>query len=784
MTLNISRQRRETLVQTTPIIALWLLMSLAPMPAALAQATSPTDKAVRSALELAGGKLDQQPADGPAPEAVVAEIQSKRAAAENELNEIKSPQALRKGAPAGATDAQVMERRSLLQQLVQIYEQHLDALRNLGQMRQRAQDAEREEKEWDGFPAEPPYSVLKVDELRDAARSMALTAEGVQTRLSMTESLAESTQRNLKASQERVRRLSERLEGMQDPAKLEALTWDRDLAQLRERVEAARAGMLEADKKPIQEEVTEARHRMALLTRQLNMAEQQAAFSQQDYDKIRKRIDADHEALTEELERAVAEQATQRQAVAAGEAKLVAANGGDSAGKRADSRPTSERMRRLTESVEVKRLQFDNANLQVDLLRQMLNGLDQERHIWELRFATAQGHVTLAEEREASSKLASAAKQIHGRKEYGLQQLSTAGNQISDVEKRLEETSSPATTQYLHDMLRVYRHREDLYRRMLQRTDSLLGLMENRQAEFAQREQDRSIVARMKEWGGAAGVLLGNAWHVELFTAEDTIEVEGKSITGRRSVTVGKVVTAIAILVAGYWFAGIMARFAERQAIARLQIDPNVANIIRQWALACFFLLLVIITLMSVKIPITAFAFLGGALAIGVGFGTQNLLKNVISGLLLLMERPLRVGDVIEVDNIRGMVTTIGLRSSTIRDVNGVETLIPNSNLLERNLTNWTYSSYRKRYSLRIAVATGSDARRVKEKLCDLAGQHGQILKDPEPYVLFEDFSEHALVFILHYWIEIGPGIDPAAVASDLRFMIENTFAEEKIVRK
>ena len=271
---------------------------------------------------------------------------------------------------------------------------------------------------------------------------------------------------------------------------------------------------------------------------------------------------------------------------------------------------------------------------------------------------------------------------------------------------------------------------------------------------------------------------------MELFAAEVTIEVDSKNITGRRSVTVGKVVTALAILIVGYWVAGIMARFAERQAIARLQIDPNVANIIRQWALACFFLLLVIVTLMSVKIPITAFAFLGGALAIGVGFGTQNLLKNVISGLLLLMERPLRVGDVIEVDGIRGMVTTIGLRSSTIRDINGVETLIPNSNLLEKNLTNWTYSSFRKRYSLRIAVATGSDARHVKEKLRELAGEHGQILKEPEPYVLFEDFSEHALVFVLHYWIEISPGIDAATVASDLRFMIERTFAVEKIARK
>jgi potassium efflux system protein len=729
------------------------------------------------------GVSSQSAANGSEPAALVSELQSKRTAAEKELQEIKPSEPPRKGAQPGTSDVRTAERRSLLQQLVQIYEQHLDALKNLEQMQQRVREAERQKKGWDGFPTPPPYSVLKIDELRDAARSIALTVEGIQTRLSMAESLTESTQRSLKASQEKARQLSERLEGVQDPAKREALTWDRDLAQLRERVEGARAGMLEADKKQIQEELAEARHRMSLLTRQLDVAERSPEFTQEEYDKIKKRLEADHRSLIEEMERAVAEQLTERQAVAAGEAKLAAANEADRSGNAA-SRPKSERMTPLMESVELKRLQFDNANLHVEVLRQMLNGLEQERHIWEVRFATAQDALSVAEEREENSKIKAAAKQFKGWKEYGLQQLSMVGNQINDVENRLAEKPSAAKARYLSESLRLFRHREDLYRRMLQRTDSWLELIENKQAEFEQREQARSVLARIKEWGRATAVVLGNFWHVELFTAEDTIEVDGKSITGRRSVTVGKVVTALAILMTGYWFAGIMARFAERQAINRLQIDPNVANIIRQWAMACLFLLLVIVTLMSVKIPITAFAFLGGALAIGVGFGTQNLLKNVISGLLLLMERPLRVGDVIEVDGIRGMVTTIGLRSSTIRDVNGVETLIPNSNLLERNLTNWTYSSYRKRYSLRIAVATGSDPRRVKEKLCELAGQHGQILKDPEPYVLFEDFNEHALVFVLHYWIEIGPTIDPAAVASDLRYMIENTFAEEKIVRK
>ena len=766
-------------------LAFCFLLSLMQISAVSAQSTSSsTDKAVRATLETVGVKLDQPAANGPAPDAAAADLQHKRAAAEKELSELTTPQAQRKGTAGDQVDGRTAERRSLLQQLVQIYEQHLDALRNLEQMRQRVREAERQEKEWDGFSTPAPYSVLKIDELRDAVRSMTLASQGAQTRLNMTESLTESTQRSLKASQEKARQLSERLEEVQDPAKREALTGDRDLARLRERVEGARAGMLEAEKKQIQEEVAEARHRMALLTRQRTVAEQDSAFTQQDYDKIKKRLDAEHQSLTDEIERAVLEQSTQRQAVAAGEAALAAANAKDSSSKSNASRPKGDRLTPLTESVELKRLQFDNANLHVELLREMLTGLEQERHIWDIRFATAQETLSVVEEREANAKIAAAAKQIRGWKEYGSQQLSMVGNHISDVEDRLAEAPSAARAQVFTDKLRLYRHREDLYRRALQRTDSLLGLIDNKQAEFAHREQARSVFARMKEWGRASVVMLGNAWHVELFAAEDTIEVDGKNITGRRSVTVGKVVTALAILIVGYWVAGIMARFAERQAIARLQIDPNVANIIRQWALACFFLLLVIVTLMSVKIPITAFAFLGGALAIGVGFGTQNLLKNVISGLLLLMERPLRVGDVIEVDGIRGMVTTIGLRSSTIRDINGVETLIPNSNLLEKNLTNWTYSSFRKRYSLRIAVATGSDARHVKEKLRELAGEHGQILKEPEPYVLFEDFSEHALVFVLHYWIEISPGIDAATVASDLRFMIERTFAEEKIARK
>ena len=231
----------------------WFLLSLAQMSAASAQApSSSTDKAVRSTLETVGVKLDQPATGAPAPDAAAAELQHKRAVAETELSAITTPLAQRKGVSAGQVDGRLAERRSLLQQLVQIYEQHLDALRNLDQMRQRVRDAERQDKEWDGFSTRAPYSVLKIDELRDAVRSMTLASQGAQTRLNMTESLADSTQRSLKASQEKARQLSERLEEVQDPAKRDTLTADRDLSRVRERVEGARVGMLEAEKKQIQ----------------------------------------------------------------------------------------------------------------------------------------------------------------------------------------------------------------------------------------------------------------------------------------------------------------------------------------------------------------------------------------------------------------------------------------------------------------------------------------------------------------------------------------------------
>jgi small-conductance mechanosensitive channel len=182
------------------------------------------------------------------------------------------------------------------------------------------------------------------------------------------------------------------------------------------------------------------------------------------------------------------------------------------------------------------------------------------------------------------------------------------------------------------------------------------------------------------------------------------------------------------------------------------------------------------------RIPLSVFAFAGGALAIGVGFGTQTLIKNLISGVFILFERQIRVGDVIELDGATGTVTAVDIRSCTVRGFDGVESVIPNSMLLEQRVTNWTLSNATLRRSVSVGVAYGSPTREVARILAECATQHERIVRLPAPRVIFQDFGDSTLVFTLYFWIEITPENPTLQVMSDLRFMIEERLTAAGIV--
>src|SRR5205823_13283778 len=157
-------------------------------------------------------------------------------------------------------------------------------------------------------------------------------------------------------------------------------------------------------------------------------------------------------------------------------------------------------------------------------------------------------------------------------------------------------------------------------------------------------------------------------------------------------VTVGTLAGGIVLLGLGYIAAGMISRWVARKLLTRFGLTKSGVAPLQSLT---FYLLLAMFTMVSLNVlhvPITVFSFLGGALAIGAGFGSQNIVNNFISGLILLVERPIRVGDVIELDGMTGTVAQIGARSTKIATGVNHEIVVPNSKLLETSVVNWTLS--------------------------------------------------------------------------------------------
>ncbi len=223
-------------------------------------------------------------------------------------------------------------------------------------------------------------------------------------------------------------------------------------------------------------------------------------------------------------------------------------------------------------------------------------------------------------------------------------------------------------------------------------------------------------------------------------------------VVGTVSISIGD----IAAFVVTLWLSNYLARFVsfilESELMPRLGVARGVpeaaALLSRNFILVLGFFL----ALAAAGIEIGRFAILMGALGVGVGFGLQNLVSNFISGLILAFERPIHVGDTIEVGPLLGQVTQIGFRSSTVRTQEGADVIVPNSNLISGELVNWTFSDQTRRVEIKVGVAYGSDPHRVLEILAQAARSRPDVLRSPVPLALFRGFGDSSLDFSLWFW--------------------------------
>lgn len=246
-------------------------------------------------------------------------------------------------------------------------------------------------------------------------------------------------------------------------------------------------------------------------------------------------------------------------------------------------------------------------------------------------------------------------------------------------------------------------------------------------------------------------------------------------------VTVSQVVMTVLVVTLGLVLAWYLRGLLGRQ-LTRKNVDPNVGLIIQRVFFYSVLLLLFITALGMMNIPVTALAFISGAVAIGVGFGAQAVINNLISGWILMSERPVRIGDFVEIDDNRGVVESIGNRSTRIKRVDGVHLLVPNSQMLERMVVNWTLVDRKFRATVRVGVVYGSPVRLVEKLLYQAVGEQGEVLADPKPLVVFEDFGDNALIFDVFFWCEAQAERDLRMIRSDIRFRIDELCREHDIV--
>ncbi len=248
-----------------------------------------------------------------------------------------------------------------------------------------------------------------------------------------------------------------------------------------------------------------------------------------------------------------------------------------------------------------------------------------------------------------------------------------------------------------------------------------------------------------------------------------------------QSITVGEVLLVVALVIIGYYGSHFLVYLLGRR-LKKAEIQPDVVHVIKRVIFVVFLVVIALTALSLLGIPLTAFAFATGAIAIGVGFGAQNIINNFISGWILMAERPIRIDDFIEIDGTQGVVEAVGTRSTRIRRTDGVHLLVPNSQLLERTVVNWTLIDREIRTTVRVGVAYGSPVRLVADLILQAVKEHELIKTKPAPSVVFEDFGDNALVFDTYFWSDVGGEKFLRDIRSDVRFRITQLFAEHDIV--
>jgi small-conductance mechanosensitive channel len=231
------------------------------------------------------------------------------------------------------------------------------------------------------------------------------------------------------------------------------------------------------------------------------------------------------------------------------------------------------------------------------------------------------------------------------------------------------------------------------------------------------------------------------------------------------------------LVLIGNW---LLRRFIVQRLLKRTRFDPSLQYAINKISGYVFITLGFFIALQVNNVNLSSLTVIAGAVGVGVGFGLQNIINNFVSGLIILAERPITIGDRIEVGNVAGQVTRINLRSTIVVTNDNISIIVPNSDFISRTVTNWSHGDPRVRIRLPVGVAYGTDPEKLRRLLLEVAREHSSVLTEKPPEVFFSGFGDSSLNFELAVWTA-EMTFKPRRFRSELYYAIEKKLRENGI---
>ena len=691
----------------------------------------------------------------------IAELETKLQSIKEQIDKAKQPEAASVWLQYGMSTEELQKHSMLLEETTAVIQQQITALRrhaSFQQLQKRRKNILASIEDL-AIPLLPPYSLSVLDEYLNKQETQKRLEETADLSYKVVKKNLEDAQLNYDKAKQNLRKINEEADTKAAKKEQTAYEFKKIVAALELNFAQAVLELNNVNLQNTEDEASLAKQQDTILKGQIKLILANLAYDEKDLQEKLKTTKAIRQQHNERIQSL----ASQQQKV---EAKWLKAQEQFDAIENRDEK-TKLIAKAWVNEREAWKNTYEQALIQTENIFRLLALVDE---IWNRRYALLQGNYSPDQLVEWRKELESSEKNIGRLSSLVNSAQNNLQPQILALQVTLARQKDILPPEALSHMLSQKEAIDKLSANNIEYLSKLqiIKILEDR---FLNEIHEKRKNIRFTDLVKGAALFIDKKLDFELYVIDD------------QSITIKKILLALLILSGGLFLANLFSHFVVNRILARTYLDESAKAAIHKVSFFFLTIILILYAMHTVNIPLTILTLLGGAVAIGVGFGSQNLINNFISGFVLMFERPIKIDDIIEVDNIVGRVQHIGTRCTQIRTQANLNILVPNSSFLEKNIINWTLSDDIVRCDVSVGVAYGSSTRDTAKSLEKAVEEHDLILKKPVPVIIFKEFGDNALVFEVYFWIRLGKGrMVKLQIESNIRFLIEKHLREAGIV--